>query len=52
MEYQDEDAYDDGNGDPDSVTVSEGGKIEKGDKVVFTLYKDELDIVFVYEYVY
>ena len=52
MEYEDEDAYDDGNGDPDSVTVSEGGKIEKGDKVVFTLYKDELDIVFVYEYVY
>ena len=52
MEYENEDAYDDGNGDPDSVTVSEGGKIEKGDKVVFTLYKDELDIVFVYEYVY
>ena len=52
MEYEDEDAYDDGNGDPDSVTVSEGGKIEKGDNVVFTLYKGDLDIVFVYEYVY
>ena len=52
MEYEDEAAYDSGNGTPDSVTVSEGGKIEKDDTVTFTLYKTDLDVVFVYEYIY
>ena len=52
MEYEDAAAYDDGNGTPDSVTVSEGGKIEAKDNVVFTLYKTDLDVVFVYEYIY
>ena len=37
-------------------TVSEGGKIEKTDdkhnNVVFTLYKGDLDVVFVYECIY
>ena len=36
----------------DTVTVSEGGKVENGDKVVFTLDGSNLDIVFVYDYVY
>jgi len=36
----------------DTVTVSEGGKIGKGDKVAYTLDKGDLDVVFVYEYNY
>ena len=36
----------------DTVTVSEGGKISKGDKVAYTLDKGDLDVVFVYEYNY
>ena len=50
MEYEDEAAYNAKK--VDSVTVSEGGKIEKDDDVAFTLNKGDLDIVFVYEYIY
>ena len=56
MEYEDEAAYNNGTGTPDAVTVSEGGKVEADDDsvidVAFTLDKGDLDIVFVYEYIY
>ena len=50
MEYEDEAAYK--AGDVDTVTVTEGGKIEKDDNVIYTLDDGDLDVVFVIDYVY
>ena len=50
LEYKDEAAYDEGK--IDTVSVSEGGKIDQGDKVVYTVDGEDLDVIFVYEYVY
>lgn len=50
MEYKNKTDYT--NGNVDTVTVSEGGKISKGDMVAYTLDGGDLDMVFVYEYVY
>lgn len=44
LEYKDETHK-----DLESVTVSEGGKIEAKDKVVYTLDGSDLDVIYVYE---
>ena len=50
MEYEDEAAYEDET--VDTVTVEDDGVVEKEDQVVFTLKDGDLDVIFVYEYIY
>ena len=50
LEYKDETNFKAGK--IDTVTVSEGGTVEAGDTVVYTLKDSKLNLVFVFDYVY
>ena len=51
-EFEDEAAWNQGNGTPDSATVSVGGSIEKDDSVILVLDEKDIVIAFVIEDIY